>query len=175
MAGDWKTLLGVAAPAIATVLGGPAAGLATGALCAFFGLGEGASQEEIAKAVAGMTPEQAIQLKKVDADFRIQMEQINVDLFKEEVADRASARDMAKVMGDKVQLAILIVTMAIFSGTLFALFAGYLEDLTGESKTIINYAIGQVSGWAQAAVAFYFGTTSSSRDKDKALANLSKP
>ena len=48
---DWKGIVGTVAPAIAAALGGPLAGLGVSALAGALGLGDGANEEEVARAV----------------------------------------------------------------------------------------------------------------------------
>lgn len=170
---NWKEALGIAAPAIATALGGPLAGVATGALCKFFGLGDSASEQDIAKAVKGMTPEHIIALKQIDADFKAKMEQANVDLERIAADDRSSARKMATRTGGNFQMLLTVCTASMFIGCIVAMFLGYMEVLGEATKTLLNYAIGQISGWFGAAVVFYFGSSSSSKDKDRTISKLS--
>ena len=54
---DWKSIVGTVAPAIATALGGPLAGLGVSAIGKALGLGDGASKEDVAQAVLKATPE----------------------------------------------------------------------------------------------------------------------
>lgn len=171
---NWKEAIGAAAPAIATALGGPLAGVAVGALANFFGLSSSASEEDIANAVKGMNADQVIALRQIDADFKAKMQQANVDLERIASDDRLSARDMAKINGGSFQMTLTIVTAVIFIGSLVAIFLGQLEGLGPDTKTIINYAVGQISGWFSSAVIFYFGSTSGSREKDRTIESLSQ-
>jgi len=174
MAFDWKATVGAIAPAIGTALGGPIVGLATGALCKFFGLSDKATEDQLAAAIRGMTPEQAIQLAAIDAQFKADMAKANVDLERVHAEDRISARNLAAVGGGNFQMVLAIGCIILFFGALGAVFLGYMKGLPPDDKTIINYAIGQISGWVTAAIAFYFGTSKSSQDKDKTINELSR-
>ena len=66
-------LLGSVAPSIATALGGPLAGMATKALSlALLGNEEG-SEDDLQTALRTASPEQLATVKKIDADFKVQM------------------------------------------------------------------------------------------------------
>ena len=88
-------LIGSVAPTIATALGGPVAGMAVKALSgALFGH-DSATEEEIQAALANPTADQLSALKKIDADFKVQMKSLDIDLERIAAADRDSARQMA--------------------------------------------------------------------------------
>ena len=57
----WKDIVGTVAPALATALGGPLAGLGVAAIGKALGLGDGAGEEDVAaamlKAMAGLDKE----------------------------------------------------------------------------------------------------------------------
>lgn len=173
MAG-WKDLLGVAAPALATALGGPLAGMATTALCGFFGLGPGATDEDIAKAISGMTPEQAVQLKKIDTEFKMKMRELDIELDRLAVQDRDSARKMAISQGTFFQIILTVFCMTVFTIGMVMVIEGYMNDASEFSKQIITYAMGQITTWIGVAIAFFFGSTKSSQEKDRTIQTLTK-
>lgn len=171
---SWKDVLGVAAPAIATALGGPLAGMATTALCGFFGLGSDASEADIAKAIAGMSPEQAIALKKIDLEFSAKMKELDIELDRIYMQDRDSARKMATVQGIWFQIILTTFCIAVFTTGMLLIIEGHMDDSSEFSKQIITYAMGQVTTWIGVAIAFFFGSSKSSQEKDKTIQTLSK-
>jgi hypothetical protein len=64
--------LGAVAPTLATALGGPLGGMAMKMVADKLGLPD-ASPEALDAAVASATPEQLAEIKKVEADFKVQM------------------------------------------------------------------------------------------------------
>jgi len=93
---DWKKLVKGIAPAIGTALGGPAGGLAVAAISeSLLGKKDG-TESEVAEAVLSATPDKLLELKKIDNDFKLQMEQLGLDVFKAEVDDKKSARELFK-------------------------------------------------------------------------------
>ena len=75
-------LLGQIAPTIATAIGGPVAGMAVKALSSALGLSPDASTDDVQAALMNATPEQLAAIKKVDADFKVQMKELDIDLEK---------------------------------------------------------------------------------------------
>jgi len=164
-------LIGSVAPTIATALGGPVAGIAVKALSgALFGH-ENASDEDLQTALANPTGEQLTALKKIDADFKIQMKALDIDLERIAAGDRASARDMQKETKDWIPRALAI-------GVTFGFFAIMIYMLIYGLPTSGNEAILLLLGALQTAwggiIAFYFGSSSSSQKKDSMIYN-SKP
>ena len=99
MAG-WKDIVSTVAPAIATALGGPLAGLGVAAVGKALGLGDGAGEEDVAAAVLKASPEQLLSVKKAELEFTARMKELDVDLERIAVADRQSARRREAATGD---------------------------------------------------------------------------
>lgn len=149
-----KTLLATVAPTVAGALGGPGASLAVNGLEKIFGFTPGQSvPEQLSDAIAGATPEQQMQLKEMELNFRLES-------LKTEYADTASARSMAVATKDNTQriLAYLIVAMT-------CLGEGYML-VHGAPVGIDQVVLGRILGTLDAALtlvlAFYFGATHSS-------------
>ena len=164
-------LIGSVAPTIATALGGPVAGLAVKAISgALFGH-EGASQDEIMTALANPTGDQLAALKKIDADFAVQMKALDIDLERIAAGDRASARDMQKETKDWIPRALAVsVTIGFFAILLYMLVYGL--PATGNEALLLLLGALQTA-WG-GIIAFYFGSSSGSQQKDKMIYN-SKP
>jgi hypothetical protein len=172
---DWKSLLGSVAPTLATALGGPVAGLATKALVGVLGLGEGAGEKEISKAIAGASPETLLALKKADQDFAVQMKTLDIDLERIAAGDRDSARKRESAVNDWTPKILAGVIVGGFLGTVYLVLAGYVEGLKDPmTATLTGTLIGYVSAKADQVVAYYFGSSASSRSKDATIASLSR-
>ncbi len=88
---DWKSIVKVVAPTIATGLGGPLAGLATKALSeVLLGRPDG-TEDEVAQAVLGANPDQLLAIKQADQEFAKEMKRLDIDLEKTYVADTSDA------------------------------------------------------------------------------------
>jgi len=174
MAFDWKATVGAVAPTIATALGGPLAGLATRAIIGALGLGDGASEAEIATAVQGATPEQLLALKKAGQDFAVKMRELDVDLERIAASDRDSARLMQRETKSYAPGILAAVVVAGFIASSVAVLSGWVEGLKDPlTAALIGTVIGNITGATMLVLNFYFGTTASSRQKDKMIERLS--
>ena len=168
---DFGPLIGSVAPTIATALGGPVAGMAVKALSgALFGH-ENGTEEDIQVALANPTGEQLATLKKIDADFKVQMKSLDIDLERIAAGDRASARDMQKETKDWIPRALAIgVTVGFFSIMIYMLIYG----LPTSGNEAILLLLGALQTAWGGIIAFYFGSSSGSQKKDTMIYN-SKP
>jgi len=164
-------LIGSVAPTIATALGGPVAGLAVKAISgALFGH-DTATEEDIRTVLANPTGDQLAALKKIDADFKVQMRALDIDLERIAANDRDSARDMQKETKDWIPRALAVsVTIGFFGILLYMLIYGL--PTTGNEALLLLLGALQTA-WG-GIIAFYFGSSSGSQQKDKMIYN-SKP
>ena len=164
-------LIGSVASTIATALGGPVAGMAVKAISgALFGH-EGATKDDIMTALANPTGDQLAALKKIDADFAVQMKTLDIDLERIAAGDRASARDMQKETKDWIPRALAVsVTIGFFAILLYMLVYGL--PTTGNEALLLLLGALQTA-WG-GIIAFYFGSSSGSQNKDQMIYN-SKP
>jgi hypothetical protein len=163
--GKFGTLVETLAPTIATALGGPVAGMAVKALStALLGHGDG-SEDDINAALATATPDQITALRKVDADFKVQMKTLDIDLVKIAADDRASARAMqTEVKSDLVPLLAVVVISAFVVVTIGTLM-GYAKIESALAGTLIGY----LSAKAELVLSFYFGSSAESERKNEML------
>jgi len=162
----WKKILGSIAPTLATALGGPMAGTAVKFLSnKFLGTEEG-TEQDIAQAISMASPEQLAELKKIDADFKVQMEKIGVDVFALEIEDRKDARSMAKV-----NMWPQIILSVIFIGGYFAIVGLLVTGeivVPAEQMQIVSILIGVLTAGVANIMQFWFGSSHGSKNKDKA-------
>lgn len=166
---DWKSIVGTVAPTIATALGGPLAGLAVKAIGGVFGLGDGASDEDVAAAVRGATPEQLLALKKADQDFAVKMRELDIDLERIAAGDRDSARRREAAIGGLINPTLAGLVLIGFFATVGAVLSGEV-NLSGEAGAVIGTMIGYVSAKAEQVVAYYFGSSAGSKAKTDLMA-----
>lgn len=164
-------LIGSVAPTIATALGGPVAGMAVKAISgALFGHEDG-TQDDIMTALANPTGDQLAALKKIDADFKVQMKSLDIDLERIMAGDRASARDMQKETKDWIPRALAVGVTFGFFGILFYMLIFGLPTTGNEAMLLMLGAL--QTAWTS-IIAFFFGASSSDATRDKMLYN-SKP
>ena len=153
-----KSLVGAVAPTIGTALGGPMGGMAANMIADVLGVPN--NPKAIEKAIQEATPEQMLELKKVEQDFELQMKELDVDVFKLETADIQDAR--GKFSKDWTAR---IVGVAVVGGFMGYIFLVTLQPPEQNSEALINLVLGYLGGLASAVISFYFGA-SNTPDKD---------
>ena len=150
-------ILGAVAPTLATAMGGPLGGMAVKLVADKLGLSE-STMEAVEAAVSNATPEQLAEVKKVEADFKVQMKSLDVDLVKIASADRDSARRRHASLKDMTPTVLAVGTLLAFFGYIGAVtFIDHTADLG-----LINVAVGWLGGSASAVISFYFGASNTS-------------
>lgn len=157
---DWKSIVGTVAPAIATALGGPLAGLGVSAIGKALGLGDSASEDEVAAAVGKASPEQLVALKKANLDFLARMKELDVDLERIAMTDRASARKREAATGDSWTPRILaVLVIGLFGFCVWWAFTDHIAAMNAAQIGIIGGVIGYASAKADTVVGYYFGSS----------------
>jgi hypothetical protein len=161
-------LLGSVAPTLATALGGPLAGLAVKSLSKALLGAEDFSEEAVMEAMATATPEQLAAVKKIDADFKVQMKSLDIDLERIAVDDRKSARTMQTETKDILpRLLAISVTLGYFGIIAYVLVSG----LPMNGSEVLLMLLGTLSAGWTGVMAFYFGSSSGSQKKDAMIHN----
>ena len=161
-------LLGSVAPTLATALGGPLAGLAVKSLSKALLGAEDFSEEAVMDAMATASPEQLAAVKKIDADFKVQMKSLDIDLERISVDDRKSARDMQKETRDWIPRALAVSVTAGFFAILIYMLVYGLPTTGNEALLLLLGAL--QTAWG-GIIAFYFGSSSGSQKKDAMIYN----
>ena len=161
-------LLGSVAPTLATALGGPLAGMATKALSMALLGNEDGSEDDIRASLLTASPEQLASVKKIDADFKVQMKSLDIDLERIAVDDRKSARSMQTETRDFIpRLLAVSVTVGFFAILIYMLVYGL--PTTGNEALLLLLGALQTA-WG-GIIAFYFGSSSGSQKKDQMIYN----
>ena len=155
------SLIASVAPTLATTVGGPLAGLAVKTISnVLLGRPDG-SPQELETAVQSATPEQIAQLRKVDADFKIRMKELDIDLEKISVQDRGQAREMAMKTGNwTARILSFLIVGGFFACLAWMLFRGMPQSGT----EAILMMLGALTNTVTAVIAYYFGS-SAGREK----------
>lgn len=178
----FKTLagaIGSIAPTLASMLGGPLAGTAVTALEGAFGLAPGSGADAITKVLqtGSMSPETIAAVRAADQKHAEIIGQQGIDLAKlnadhdtaflqAEVADRDSARKMQTARPSVVPAALSIVVTLGFFGVIGVMMAG-VDATDNQAFLIMLGSLG--TGWTT-VLAYWFGTTRSSGEKNALLA-----
>lgn len=164
-------LLGQVAPTIATALGGPLAGLAAKTLSTVLLGKEDGSETEIAKALQSASPDQLAAIKKIDADFKTRMAELEIDLERIVAADRDSARKREVALGDHTPKILAAAITIGFFGILFWMFV-YGVPKNGNEALLLM--LGALQTAFTGVIAYYFGSSAGSKAKTDAMAKGDK-
>ena len=158
-------LIGSVAPTIATALGGPVAGMAVKALSgALFGHDE-ASADDIKTALANPTADQLAALKKIDADFKVQMKSLDIDLEQIAAKDRDSARNMAIMTHDWTPRVLAIVIVMSWGIVQWFLLHNVID---ASMRELVARVLGTLDGALMLVLSYYFGSAHKHTDPAKA-------
>lgn len=167
---DFTSIIKTVAPWIGTAIAGPLGGMAVSAAADALGLSD-KTADAIKNAIAGATPEHLLALKEADQSFALQMQALGfkqiTDLEAIAADDRKDARAMQTATRSWVPAALSIaVTLGYF-----AILIGMMTDLfkVSDSEALL-LMLGSLSTAWGVVMAFWFGTTASSGEKTRLLA-----
>ena len=162
---EWlKTL----APMLGTALGGPLGGAAAAFIADRLGVDSKTVTAVTDVLNSGkMTPEQISALKLAEIDFQKFLESNKIKLDEIAAADRNSARTMQATTKSVVPS---VLTMLITVG-FFSVLGWMLYSPAVMNSPPLLIMLGQLGTAWGVACAFWFGTTSGSKDKSAMLAN----
>jgi hypothetical protein len=156
-----KNMVGALAPTLGSALGGPLGGQAASVIAGV--LGCKSDPKSINQAIQAATPEQMLELKKAEQNFELQMKELEVDVFKLEVADKQDARGAFSK-----DWTARIIGIAVVGGFMGYIFLVTLQPPEQNSEALINLVLGYLGGLASAIISFYFGA---SNTPDKKMTN----
>jgi len=162
-------LLKTLAPMIGTALSGPLGGAAAAFIADKLGL-ETKTVEAVTEVLNSgkMTPDQIAQIKLAEIEFQKFLKQNAIDLEKVHAEDRGSARAMLAAVRSKVPAWLsFIVTLGYF-GILGGMMTNTLEIKDSQALLLM---LGSLSTAWGMVMAFWFGTTAGSAQKNELLAN----
>lgn len=177
-----KGFLQVSAPALATALGGPAAGTIISALSRELLGNPNASEEEISQSLTNPTPEQLIKIKEIEKQFLLQQSQINLEEKKLPFQDLQNARDndvkTIQITGsrDKLKSNWAYITLIINVASLFMIFFLILKNISVQNDLLVLLGAIINNAWTELKIisTFLFGSSDSSQRKDELISTTLK-
>ena len=154
-----KSILGTLAPTLGAAIGGPIGGQAGQILSSILGVEN--NPKSIEQAMNNLTSEQMVELKIAEQDFKVQMKELEVDVFELEVNDKQDARQ--KFSKDWTPRILGTITLIGFFSYIFLVT---IQPPDSTSDTIVSLVLGYLGGLASAVISFYFGA-SNTPDKDE--------
>lgn len=162
-------ILATLAPTVASVMGGPLAGMATSALIDAMGLAPETSKEDLLKAVAGATPEQMIKLKEVEAKLILDLKALDVDLEKLSVDNTKDARAREVATRDWTPRILAFLIVGLYIGVQ-AYVLGFV--IPEASVNIAMRSLGTLDAAVGLVLGYYFGSSVGSATKTDQVTNL---
>lgn len=166
-----KSVISAVAPALGAALGGPLGGLAGQVIAGAVG----GNVDQLEKAIVANDPNAVVKLREIEAQFKqrclelgVEQEEIALKFEQTAVADRQSAREMAKVnMWPQISISGLFLTgYFVF---LYLFFGGAIE-VPPDWKSEANLLLGILSVNVPIIMQFWFGSSSGSQKKTNLLA-----
>jgi len=172
-----KRLVGAVAPTVASALGGPLAGAAVAALAEKLGIDtQGKSPDQLEEAVytqlSTASPEQLLQLKQLETQFKTDMARLGLDEQRIHQLDRESARTRQIQARDKTPNILAYLTFAAFCSVLGAVIYLMLRPdlhIDESVQTVLNVMLGILLAMTRDAWAYFFGSSAGSARKTDML------
>ncbi|MDP5210985.1 hypothetical protein [Microbulbifer sp. 2205BS26-8] len=165
---DWKAIVKSVAPTMGAALGGPVAGTAVKFLADHFLGDTDAQEQDIAELVLHASPEQLMELRSLDSQFKLKMRELDIDVYRLEVEDRKSARHMGIKGGLKAQMVLSFMFIGGYFALTFALFSGEIT-LTPAIEKTGTLMLGVITGAIPMILQFWFGSSQGSKEKTQAM------
>jgi len=159
-----KDVLVKIAPTVATALGGPLAGYATKLITDKLGLASDSSETDIASAIDLAPPSVIAEIKKIDADYKKELLKAGIALEEIGYLDRDSARGREIKLGG---LTTPVLAFSIMTG--FFVIIYFAMGAGAQMNEMMLIILGYISGLATQVVSYYFGSSSSSKEKNELL------
>lgn len=165
-----EILRGVA-PTVATVLGGPMAGVAVKALANNLTGNPDATVDEVEAAVIGAAPADLVKLKQVEADLKVALSDAGLQLEDIAARDRDSARERQVATKDRTPAILAGVVVLGFFGVLVYVI---LNGMPQASGPVVALLMGSLATGLGQVLNFYFGSSVGSKNKDAVIAGITR-
>lgn len=166
---DWLDTIRKIAPTVASVLGGPAAGMAISAIGAIIG-DDSPTVSSIAKAVTDgkLTADHLAEIRKLELDYQNQEKERGFKYAELEFKDRDSARQMAmethSITPSLLTWVIVTITLLMEAMLLFN------KVPPGVDPVIMGRILGTMDSALMLCLSFWFGSNSGSARTKELLA-----
>lgn len=149
---DIKGIVGGLAPTLGATLGGPLGATAGRVLAEVLGCDP--SAKALDERLRQATAEDLVAIKEAELKYAAQMEELGVDMFELETADKQDARHY--FAGDWTARVIGIISIV---GFLAYIFTVTLMPHDANSETTVALVLGYLGGTVSAVISFYFGAS----------------
>lgn len=164
-----KQILGTLAPMLGTAIGGPFGALAGAALSQALGTSpdDGKATEA---ALLSANPDTLLKVKQAEQDFTVRMKELGISEDKLVYDDIANARAREIAVRDNTPRNLAYLVLGFAGACIAATLMGFTKVDSALAGTLIGYLVAE----ARSALAYYFGSSKGSKDKDDAIAEIAK-
>lgn len=155
------------APTLATLLGGPLAGLAVDLLGPKLGI-TNATKDKITAALQNgqLSGEQIVAIKQAELEAKAKEDELGFKFTELEFKDLDSARQREMAVKDNTNKVLAYTIVGAFIAMIGATLLGWAKVDSALAGTLVGY----LSAKAEQVCAYYFGSTKGSADKTRLLA-----
>lgn len=154
------------APLAASAIGGPFAGPALAILSQTLGI----KDNEVEDYILSASPDQLLELKKADMQFKQWMRDADIREEQLNIEDRSSARQLARDRGQSIQAMLSVAYTVGYFLTLASFVFGW-ANVSVEYQDMTMTLIGALAAPQLQILNFWFGSSKGSGDKTSLLAN----
>lgn len=177
-----STILEGIAPALATALSGPLAGIAISTLSQSIFGHKNATTNDIESSLASISPDVVLKLQLANQQFQLENQQLNLQQTIIPLENTESARqadvNMTKATGRRDYMRpILAFVMVLGFFITIGLVGGliiYKIEIPTSISVLMGGLIAQITLEVKNIYNFYFGSSQGSKDKDNVIANNEK-
>jgi Flp pilus assembly protein TadB len=162
---ELKRLVASIAPTLGTALGGPLAGVATRYLANEWLGRETATEDDLIAAIQGADSNEIIELRKLDAEFKTELERLGVQ-------DRADARARDLQRSGNNWRADFLALIAIVGLVLCVWFIARDTAMPERAVNAIMFVAGILAAAVRDVYAFEFGSSRGSKEKDDIIKRM---
>ena len=165
-----KQVLSAIAPTLGTAIGGPFGALAGTLVSA--ALGTSANDDKATdSALLNASPDTLLKLKQAELDFQAHMRELGIGEEKLVYDDMANARAREISVRDYTPAVLSYLITLGFFGTLCFMLINGKPAQGGDALLVMLGSLG--TAWA-GVIAYYFGSSQGSRNKEATLAAIAK-
>lgn len=167
MSNKWLDVIKTVAPTVATALGGPLAGAAVSAIGAALGKPD-ATQADLQKHIedSKLTSDAIAKLRELELQYQSEEQERGFRYAELAFKDTDSARNL--MIQTRSQTPTVLSYLVLLGGgaMMWAVLMAYVKVDSVLAGTLIGYAVSEM----KQVLAYWFGSSIGSRDKDAALA-----
>ena len=164
---DWKgvgnTVIKAGTPLLGGALFGPAGSVIASTISGKFGMSPESTPDQVLTAIKG-DPDAALKLRQIETTHVERLQELENERLRIETADVQSARNVHQHhwMPSVLTLSLMVMFACAFNALLFMV-------LPDGNRDMVNFMLGQLSGWLSGAVVYWVGSTRASANKDSLI------